>query len=461
VCSKRNCIQDYIDANKKEQVEVVQVKEKFGCYDGATEILTKEGWKYFKDVTYQDKIVTLKNNKFIEYNEPSDIIAYNYEGQMYKLRTKGVNLVVTPNHNLYVAKGTYWNGYHSPPKKVERPLEFATYKKYFNKNKRFKKDGIWKGSFQKTFYLPEYKYTNYMKLHNKNRTYIKQEKQFDMNKWLNFLGWYVAEGCTGKNGKETSIACNNIDGGKERKTISYAIKSLEYPIKTTMEERSGMVFRIYNIQLGRWLRKNCGHLAPNKQVPKFIKNLPKEQIKIFLNSLYLGDGCRTKTAHTLYTVSKTLADDVQELVLKCGNVAHIKKYPPSESKNLINGRKVIGKHNVYTIRWLKRSNSHNTSDKGMAKTSFEGLIDYNGKVYCVEVPNHIIYIRRNGIPIWCGNSLRFYTNGSDHLVNGMIWLAEHCSWNICEKCGATNNITHTKGWIKTLCKECIKKTDKL
>ena len=53
--------------------------------------------------------------------------------------------------------------------------------------------------------------------------------------------------------------------------------------------------------------------------------------------------------------------------------------------------------------------------------------------------------------------LRFYTNGSDHLVNGMIWLAEHCSWNICEKCGTTDNITHTKGWVKTLCKECAEK----
>ena len=57
--------------------------------------------------------------------------------------------------------------------------------------------------------------------------------------------------------------------------------------------------------------------------------------------------------------------------------------------------------------------------------------------------------------------LRYYINRSDDLINGMIWLAEHCSWNICEKCGTTHNITHTKGWIKTLCKECVNKRGNL
>lgn len=56
-------------------------------------------------------------------------------------------------------------------------------------------------------------------------------------------------------------------------------------------------------------------------------------------------------------------------------------------------------------------------------------------------------------------SVRFYTNHSDQLINGMIWLAEHCSWNICEKCGSLSNITHTKGWIETLCKNCVEKKD--
>jgi hypothetical protein len=31
-------------------------------------------------------------------------------------------------------------------------------------------------------------------------------------------------------------------------------------------------------------------------------------------------------------------------------------------------------------------------------------IDYDGYVYCVEVPNHVVYVRRNGKAVWSGNS---------------------------------------------------------
>jgi len=33
-------------------------------------------------------------------------------------------------------------------------------------------------------------------------------------------------------------------------------------------------------------------------------------------------------------------------------------------------------------------------------------VPYKGKVYCVEVPNHVLYVKREcGIPVWCGNSI--------------------------------------------------------
>jgi len=34
----------------------------------------------------------------------------------------------------------------------------------------------------------------------------------------------------------------------------------------------------------------------------------------------------------------------------------------------------------------------------------ESWVNYKGKVYSLAVPNHVIYVRRNGIPVWCGNS---------------------------------------------------------
>ena len=55
-------------------------------------------------------------------------------------------------------------------------------------------------------------------------------------------------------------------------------------------------------------------------------------------------------------------------------------------------------------------------------------------------------------------TLRFYYNGGNERISGMIRLAEYMSAFICETCGSTKNVTQTKSsWICTLCAECIKK----
>ena len=50
--------------------------------------------------------------------------------------------------------------------------------------------------------------------------------------------------------------------------------------------------------------------------------------------------------------------------------------------------------------------------------------------------------------------LRFYTNGGDDTIHGMIWLAESLSYSICEKCGSQENVKTTSGWNVTLCESC-------
>lgn len=38
------------------------------------------------------------------------------------------------------------------------------------------------------------------------------------------------------------------------------------------------------------------------------------------------------------------------------------------------------------------------------------IIPYEGKVYCLTVQNHIMYVRRNGKPCWCGNTTMFWSD---------------------------------------------------
>lgn len=50
--------------------------------------------------------------------------------------------------------------------------------------------------------------------------------------------------------------------------------------------------------------------------------------------------------------------------------------------------------------------------------------------------------------------LRFYINGGDEHIDGIIWLAESLSYHICEKCGSTKDVSQTEGWVYTECPDC-------
>lgn len=51
--------------------------------------------------------------------------------------------------------------------------------------------------------------------------------------------------------------------------------------------------------------------------------------------------------------------------------------------------------------------------------------------------------------------LRFYYEGGDDMIHGMVWFAEDLSYKICETCGSTEEVSQTGGWIKTICKKCL------
>ena len=50
--------------------------------------------------------------------------------------------------------------------------------------------------------------------------------------------------------------------------------------------------------------------------------------------------------------------------------------------------------------------------------------------------------------------LRFYYMGGDGTIHGMVWLAEHLSYLMCEECGSMDKVTQTSGWVYTRCESC-------
>jgi rubrerythrin len=55
--------------------------------------------------------------------------------------------------------------------------------------------------------------------------------------------------------------------------------------------------------------------------------------------------------------------------------------------------------------------------------------------------------------------LRFYIDGGNDMISGMISMAESMSYHICEECGSPGKKTNS-GWIRTLCPLCQEKNEK-
>jgi UDP-glucuronate decarboxylase len=78
-------------------------------------------------------------------------------------------------------------------------------------------------------------------------------------------------------------------------------------------------------------------------------------------------------------MSKRLADDVQELALRCGYAATV-VLTPGRDLYRVNIRRAVE-----------------------AKLSEPERVMYAGTVHCIDVKNHVICVRRGGRAAWCGN----------------------------------------------------------
>jgi phosphoribosylamine-glycine ligase len=368
-----NCIFDPL-SNKLYVLEAT-------CYDDQTEILTKDGFKFFKDLSLKDEIATLNpNNHCLEYQKPNKLINVPYSGLMYEFKGKGKNphfdLCVTPNHQMYIKH--CWRKDWCFKRADEINLNGT----------KIKRTCYWKGEEVETIILPGWIEKHYLGKYKKTMDIQHPEIKIKMDDWLKFFGLYLAEGST--NQYQTFISqMVKIDKVKD------LLKDFPIPYKIY-----GHHLCFQSGQLTRYIKSLGLGKCNEKFVPNEFKSLSKRQLKILLNSFILGDGCIHKRTgqRTYYTTSKRLADDLQELFLKIGSVANIVKNKVKGSTLTINGKTYQRKYNGYSIteRTVRK-------DSVIFKRHIH-KINYSGNVYCCEVPNHILCVRRNGTVSFSGNS---------------------------------------------------------
>jgi phosphoribosylamine-glycine ligase len=359
-----------------------------GCYDEQTEVLTRGGWKFWHEVTLNDEIASLQNDEAV-FSRPSDLVSYDYVGPMVCWENQTIDICVTPNHNMYVNGQSY-------ARRGEDLYHFVQASECTQAQYAIKRTAKWTGRQSDIYEVPGY-------THGKGRGYITvKPRQIPMIEWARFLGFYMAEGCSHR---RVALAQSHPRKASRAKEI---VDATGY-----FSVRSKNAIFIHNVQLARHL-KPLG-LSWQKRVPQYIKDAHPAVIEAFLDGYALGDGNHQPNGfRVFYTSNPGLADDTQELLLKIGRVGIIKNRGIRlAQKKLADGRQIIARRDAYEIieRVKKTRSWLDVRDRSLRM--------YSGKVYCATVPGHVIFVRRNGKPVWCGNSVCQYAE-SDKLADELL-----------------------------------------
>lgn len=74
------------------------------CFSDDTEVLTETGWKLWKDVQKGEKLATpAPDGSGYSFEEPIELICNDYEGDMYHIYSRDLDMCVTPNHDQYIS----------------------------------------------------------------------------------------------------------------------------------------------------------------------------------------------------------------------------------------------------------------------------------------------------------------------------------------------------------------------
>jgi hypothetical protein len=297
---------------------------------------------------------------------------------MYKLESQLVDFQVTKDHMLYV-------------KKRDKPLfELVEATKVFGKRVQFKKDAFFNGSKGKTIKL----------------TIGDNSKSYNMEAYLKLLGMFVSDGFM--DSKQAVIKVN-----KERK-MEYLNNALKdhieynmYTMKNTKESKyeNLYVFKFTDKLLNEYLSKlSVG--AINKFLPKVVFTLDQSYAEILLEALINGDGHIYKKtgSECFYTSSRQLAEDVQRLTLHAGKSSTIKTLRTTETPNL--DYKLNADCLCVRINSSKNEPQINHGHVHQQNGQKEEWIDYNGKVYCLQIPSGVFMVKYNEKNHWTGNCSR-------------------------------------------------------
>lgn len=344
------------------------------CLSPDHDVLTACGWRPISEITMDDEIATLGSSKELEYHRPYRVYSYDHNGEMYEIKTRHINQCVTLNHRMYVKLRSGKNA---------GDFQLIAAEKIMGRCVQYKKNAL-------NVYLD----TPVMTLTCPGCADVS----VSMDDWLVLLGALVSYGWADQHCQDLVYIFTADDRRHRRVDEVCSRMGIEHwraHAKTCI--KSPHVKRV------------VGSLGVEKHLPDYVWRLSQRQCRVLLSSLWSLDGSSYSGHHEMYyTSSKRLADDIMRLSLHAG-------WSGSVSICAMTAR------SGYCVSIEESENEPVANDGHTSGQNWqiERRIPYNGRVYCVEVPNHVFYVRREGVATWTGNSSR---NGNKSIV-AAIWPA--------------------------------------
>lgn len=338
------------------------------CVDEETEILTSNGWRTYKtfDVTSDQVATRNPATGAFEWQKARAVNITPFEGYMYDVGGKQVDMLVSPNHRLWAqlsrSSGTY--------KRTD--FDFVAVEDASQSPRTFIPDAF-------SAWTPS------------NNDEVFEPLNMPMELYARFMGWYLSEGCTHKN---RSVVLGAKFGSKQMDTLSDLVREMGFVPSVWMhgsllEQNNSVVF--HSAKVAQYLEQ-FGK-AQDKFVPKELKE--SKYLSTFFAAYVAGDGCIEGTRTKISTVSKQMSDDLQEIGLKLGYwVSHSIYYD----------ERPIFKNTpfpLHNIRFYDGQEGQHT--KQIRREQWKQKF-YKGMIWCPSTPNGIITVRRNGKVYQSGNT---------------------------------------------------------
>jgi thymidylate synthase (FAD) len=345
------------------------MRDRHGCYDSDTDVLTDGGWKRWPDVTGAEQFATISVDGRLEYQPALRLVRKEYKGHMLGFNGLSLDLLVTPDHRVLTSEMTTRTGRTNPTYKL-RPAHSVLWRPH-----RHLTTARWDGPVPDWFHF--------------------DDLNFPAEPLLRLLGFFIGDGNLPPRGSEMSFHLR-----KER-SITFLRRAVR---------ESGLELRTRGSRFGvpvgpdlKNLLQEC-YVAGEKVIPRRLLFLGPPLLEALYAGLLESDGSRLPRSsgterHVYSTTSKQLADDVQELSLRIGRGASVRPHVVKPGDGHF-GAKARWRVSIYAPRNTRPALCRVRADRD----NHMGVERFNDVIHCVEVPNRTLYVRRNGYPVWCGNT---------------------------------------------------------